>query len=159
MHRRQWIIIGLWLLVVGFVLLVPMLGNWPGAAHQAAGPAEIRRLLDAQVQAWNEGNLEGFMAGYWKSEELEFLSGSTLTHGWQATLDRYRQRYQAEGQEMGTLTFSAITIRMIDSEQARVQGRWHLALKKGPAAGSFTLTFRRFDDDWRITRDETTLDP
>ncbi len=65
-------------------------------------PAAVRALLDAQVEAWNRGDLEGFMAGYWRSPELVFCSGATVTKGWDATLERYRKRYQAEGREMGT---------------------------------------------------------
>ena len=61
----------------------------------------IRSVLDAQVVAWNKGDLEGFMAGYWKSPDLSFFSGKTKTRGWQATLDRYRKQYQADGKEMG----------------------------------------------------------
>ena len=63
--------------------------------------AEVRALLDAQVAAWNRGDLEAFMAGYWRSPELVFCSGATVTKGWDATLERYRKRYQAEGREMG----------------------------------------------------------
>ena len=69
-------------------------------------PAAVRALLDAQVEAWNRGDLEGFMAGYWRSPELVFCSGATVTKGWDATLERYRQRYQAEGREMGRCSAS-----------------------------------------------------
>src|SRR5262249_16879518 len=69
-----------------------------------------RRVLDDQVKAWNRGDLEGFMAGYWKSPELTFSSGGDQTKGWQATFDRYRKRYQTGGAEMGTLSFSGLAI-------------------------------------------------
>src|SRR5579872_4088712 len=71
-----------------------------------AGPSAeeaIRQVLDAQVTAWNRGDLEAFMAGYWASPELSFFSAGNHTQGWEATLERYRKRYQSEGQEMGRL--------------------------------------------------------
>src|SRR5437879_12391855 len=93
--------------VVTLIVLIMLAGDagagWVGG-RQRCCPVEvvvvpssedaIRAVLDAQVAAWNRGDLEGFMAGYWKSENLTFMSGGTVTHGWQATMDRYRKRYQ-----------------------------------------------------------------
>src|SRR5437879_453541 len=60
----------------------------------------IQQVLDAQQAAWNKGDLEGFMTGYWKSDDLSFYSGGDKTKGWQATLERYQKKYQGEGKEM-----------------------------------------------------------
>ncbi len=116
---------------------------------------EIRAVLDAQVASWNRRDLEGFMAGYWRSDELTFVSGDTVTHGWQATLDRYRKRYQGEGKEMGSLTFSDLEIQVFDGENAVVRGRWKLVMSQKTPGGLFTLTFRRFPEGWRIVHDQT----
>ncbi len=118
--------------------------------------ADIRAVLDAQVAAWNRGDLEGYMAGYWRSPELEFYSGATITRGWQQTLDRYRQRYQSGGREMGTLTFSELRIEPIDGKNAFVTGRWQLAMKKGDSpSGLFTVLLRKFGDGWKIVHDHS----
>src|SRR4051794_27204303 len=45
--------------------------------------AAVRAVLDSQVEAWNRGDLDGFMAGYWKDDRLTFFSGDTITRGWQ----------------------------------------------------------------------------
>ena len=58
------------------------------------------------------------MAGYWQSEDLTFFSAGTKTQGWQATLERYQKRYQAEGKEMGKLTFSELDIDVLSPESA-----------------------------------------
>lgn len=123
----------------------------------ANGPAaDIRAVLDAQVAAWNRGDLEAYMAGYWHSPELEFYSGSTITRGWQQTLDRYRKRYQSDGREMGTLTFTELHIEPLDGKTAFVTGRWQLAMKKGESPnGLFTLLLRRFDNGWKIVHDHS----
>ena len=72
---------------------------------------DIRQVLDDQAVAWNKGDLDGFMKGYWKSKDLTFLSGKDATRGWDETLERYKKRYQAEGKEMGKLTFSDVDVR------------------------------------------------
>lgn len=115
----------------------------------------IREVLDAQVSAWNKGDLEGFMAGYWKSPDLTFFSGKTEVRGWQATLDRYRKRYKAEGREMGKLAFSDLKIELLSNEYAFVRGRWQLTLKDSKPAGMFTLILKKLPEGWRIVHDHT----
>ncbi len=132
------------------------------AAAQPAGPApgdprtEIRAVLDAQVAAWNRGDLEGFMAGYWRSPELVFCSGATVTKGWDATLERYRQRYQAEGREMGRLGFDAVEVLPLGPDAAAARGAFRLQMSDGKQPhGLFTLLLRRIDGAWRIVHDHT----
>jgi beta-aspartyl-peptidase (threonine type) len=115
----------------------------------------IRAVLDAQVVAWNKGDLEGFMAGYWKSPDLTFYSGKTKLRGWQATLERYRKRYQAEGREMGKLAFSDLEIEPLGGEYALVRGSWQLTLKGENPGGLFTLAFKKLPEGWRIIHDHT----
>jgi beta-aspartyl-peptidase (threonine type) len=115
----------------------------------------IRAVLDAQVAAWNKGDLEGFMAGYWKSPELTFYSGKTKMRGWQATLDRYRKRYQADGRKMGKLAFSELEIEPLDKTYALVRGRWQLTLQGENPGGLFTLVLKKLPEGWRIVHDHT----
>ena len=86
------------------IAVVILMASGVGLAENV--DAAVRAVLQAQVEAWNHHDLAGFMAGYWNSPELTFFSGATETHGWQPTLERYRNRYQAEGRAMGTLSFS-----------------------------------------------------
>lgn len=115
----------------------------------------VKKVLDDQVAAWNKGDLEGFMAGYWNSPELSFFSGKDVTRGWQATLDRYRQRYQAEGKEMGKLAFVGLEIHVLSADHAMVRGRYQLTLKDARPEGLFTLLLRKLPEGWRITHDHT----
>lgn len=116
----------------------------------------IQDVLDAQVAAWNRGDLEEFMKGYWRSPELTFFSGKEIHAGWQATIDRYRKRYQAEGRDkMGTLSFNELKIELLGPDSAFVRGRWKLLTGKEPLGGLFTLVFRKKQDGWRIVHDHT----
>jgi beta-aspartyl-peptidase (threonine type) len=115
----------------------------------------IQQVLNEQVIAWNKGNLEGFMAGYWQSPDLSFFSGTNQTRGWQPTLDRYRKRYQSEGREMGTLSFNDLEIQTLSTDSAFVRGRWQLVLSKETVGGLFTLILQKRPEGWRIIHDHT----
>ena len=117
---------------------------------------EIRAILGNTEAAWNRGDLEAFMAGYWKSPELTFFSGGQEQHGWQATLDRYKAKYASPGHEMGKLEFSNLRTEMLGPEAAFVRGEWHLTMPDGKTPhGLFTLVFRKFADGWKIVHDHT----
>jgi beta-aspartyl-peptidase (threonine type) len=114
----------------------------------------IRAVLDAQVAAWNRGDIEGFMDGYWRSSETEFVSGDTLTKGWQTVLDRYKKGYDTR-EKMGTLKFSDLEIKVISKDAAVALGRWQLTRASDTPHGRFTLIFRRKAEGWRIVHDHT----
>jgi beta-aspartyl-peptidase (threonine type) len=126
-------------------------------ADAAAPSAEdaIKQVLNDQVAAWNKGDLEGFMQGYWKSPELTFFSGGNKTQGWQATMERYVKRYRSDGKEMGQLTFSDLEIEMLGSDSAVVRGRFALVMSKEKPSGLFTLIVKRLPEGWRIIHDHT----
>ena len=116
---------------------------------------DIRQVLDDQAIAWNKGDLIGFMKGYWKSKDLTFVSGKDATRGWDETLERYKKRYQAEGKEMGKLTFSDVDVRVLANGVALVTGKWELKLSKETVGGRYSLVLRKFDEGWRIVHDHT----
>ncbi len=115
---------------------------------------EIKKVMDAQVIAWNNGDIDGFMKGYWNSPELTFVSGTNVTKGWQPTLERYKKGYDSKV-KMGTLTFSNLEITLLGKDSAVVLGKWALQREKDNPNGLFTLTFRKFKEGWRIILDHT----
>jgi beta-aspartyl-peptidase (threonine type) len=143
-------------LTIALVLLLTVAALAQTATAADDQRNEITTVLNEQVSAWNKGDLKGYMEGYWKSPELTFFSGGTITKGWQPTLDRYRQRYQSGGREMGKLDFSALRIEMLGPRSAFARGSWHLTMSDGKAPhGRFTLVFRKFPDGWKIIHDHT----
>lgn len=114
----------------------------------------VRKVMDEQVVAWNAGNIEAFMFGYWKSEKLRFVSGDRITLGWQQTLDNYKKTYST-GALMGKLSFSDLDITVLSKDSAFVVGSWALARDKDNPKGKFTLLFRKLKEGWRIVTDHT----
>lgn len=55
--------------------------------------AEIRAVIQAQQDAWNRGNIDGFMKGYARSRSTIFVSEDTVTRDWQTVRDRYKKKY------------------------------------------------------------------
>src|SRR5262245_58497220 len=102
------------LTVAAFLCILP--------TARADDAADIRKVLDEQVAAWNKGDLVGFMKGYWNSKDLTFVSGKDVTRGWEETLERYKNRYQSEGKEMGKLAFSDLDVRVLAPGVALVTG-------------------------------------
>ena len=139
----------------GAVLLAACTASAAEPATDAA-PAAVRAVLDAQLAARNRGDLAGFMAGYWRSPALVFCSGATVTRGWEATLARYRKRYQAEGREMGRLSFDRVEVQPLGAAAAFARGAFRLQMSDGQEPhGLFTLVLRRMDGAWRIVHDHT----
>ena len=116
----------------------------------------VLAVIQQQQDAWNRHDLDGFMAGYWKSAELTFFSGAKTTSGWQPTLDHYRESYQSSGREMGKLEFSELNVQALGSDAAFVRGAFKLTMSDGKTPhGVFTLIFRRFPEGWKIVHDHS----
>jgi uncharacterized protein (TIGR02246 family) len=115
---------------------------------------EIRKVMDDQTAAWNRGDIEGFMQGYWKSDKMLFISGDNVSRGWQAALDRYKKNYDTKA-KMGVLEFSDLEITVLSNDSAVVLGSWALQREKDNPKGKFTLIFRKFKDGWRVVHDHT----
>jgi ketosteroid isomerase-like protein len=121
---------------------------------KAGTEAAIRAVLDAQVAAWNRGDVEAYMDGYDRSPKTEFVGGDSITRGWQEVLDRYKKKYDTR-EKMGVLTFSDLEIQVVSADAALVLGRWHLQRANDQPHGTFTLLFRKTKVGWRIVHDHS----
>ena len=115
---------------------------------------DIIAVMNAQSVAWNRGDIEGFMQGYWNSDKLVFVS-SRVTRGWRPTLENYKRGYPTK-EAMGTLTFSDLEVTVLSKDAAVVLGSWSLQRASDNPKGKFTLIFRKFKEGWRIVHDHTT---
>ena len=121
----------------------------------AANESAIRAVLDSQAAAWNRGDVSGYMDGYERAETITFISGDTVTRGWQTVHDRYKKAYDTP-EKMGTLAFNELEIKPLSEFYASVTGRWQLTRAGDKPHGRFALIFRRTSAGWRIVQDTTT---
>lgn len=147
---------------VGASLLLVVLASalsFPAESPTAGVEQGARAVLGAQIEAWNRGDLNGYMAGYWNSRDLVFFSNGGETRGWQPTLDRYRARYQGEGKQMGKLDFPVLDILTLGPEAAMARGRWRLKMPDGKElTGMTTVIFRKRPEGWRVVHDHSSAD-
>lgn len=114
----------------------------------------IRSILAQQQKAWSENDLEGFMSGYWQSEELTYYSGGKITKGWQTTLANYKRNYPTT-KETGTLNFEIANITKINEDAYWVMGSYFLTREVGDANGTFMIVFKRINGEWKIIGDSS----
>ena len=152
--RRSFNIVSL-----ALVALVSIQFACAGTGESEKGNAEsvaaVRAVLEAQAAAWNRGDIANYMDGYERAETTTFISGDTITRGWQTVHDRYRKSYDTR-EKMGTLAFDELEIKLLSQFYATASGRWQLTRAGDQPHGRFTLIFRRTNVGWRIVHDITT---
>ena len=126
----------------------------PKSAKSEHEIAAIRTVIEAQRDAWNRGDIEGYMDGYERSKDTVFVSGDTVNRGWQTVLERYKKSYDTR-EKMGVLTFSGLEIDLLSNDSAVVLGSWSLKRANDQPHGKFTLIFKRTKKGWRIIHDHT----
>ena len=126
----------------------------PGADRGA-----IAAVLEAQVAAWNRGDLAGYMDGYARSDALVFTSGGTIRRGWKTAFDHYQAKYATDPAAMGKLAFEILSIDAIGGDGAVVLGSWVLTNSPSDGRGVFSVMLERRPEGWRIVHDHTSLVP
>ena len=121
---------------------------------QSRAEQTIRSILDQQTAAWNRGDLEGFMKGYWQSDSLMYIGKSGVTYGYSGTLASYRRNY-GDTARMGKLRFELIQVRRLSVRYFHVVGRWSLKRSAGDVGGHYTLLFKKIRGEWVIVSDHS----
>jgi len=115
----------------------------------------IKKILSSQQECWNNGDIDGFMQGYWNSEKLVFTSlNHKPAYGWKNTLERYKNSYPTKS-SMGELRFEILNLKLISKTTATLKGKWELIRQKDHPNGLFWLDIEKFDNNWLITKDST----
>jgi len=134
-----------------FLLVLPFISNGQDR-EWTKNQKEILAVLDTQQEAWNNYDLEGFMEGYWKSEELKFYGNSGVTYGWDNTLARYKRSYP-DKEHTGTLEFVIKEISPIENNSYYVLGEFYLKRGAGDTDGIFMIILKKIKGEWKIVAD------
>src|SRR5580704_2463175 len=141
-------------LVLLFALGVRIGRQTKAAERRDADKAAITTVLNSQQGAWNRGDVDAFLVGYWHSPELTFSGSNGVSRGWDGVMARYKKNYPDQA-TMGHLDFSEIEFHFLGPDATLVLGRWHLKREKGDIGGVFSLVWQRFPDGWKIIHDHT----
>jgi uncharacterized protein (TIGR02246 family) len=121
---------------------------------QTNDETEVRNLLAKQSAAWNRGDIDAFMVGYWENDSLMFIGKSGITYGYKNTLANYKKNYP-DTTVMGKLTFTLIQVKQLSPEYFHVTGKYYLTRTIGDASGHFTLMFRKRNGKWVVISDHS----
>jgi hypothetical protein len=141
---------------LSFLLLLSVPAFAQLKLNHTAGVDErvILKILNDQTAAWNRGDIDGFMNGYWKNDSLMFIGKTGVTYGWANTLNNYKKNYP-DTIAMGKLSFTIITAKQLSIQYFHVVGRWYLRRSIGDLGGHFTLLFRKINSMWVIVADHS----
>ncbi len=125
-----------------------------GLMAQSKNEFAIRKTLGDQTAAWNRGDIETFMKGYWENDSLMFIGKSGVTYGWSNTLNNYKKGYP-DTAAMGQLIFTLLQLKKISPKYYHVTGKWYLKRSIGDVSGHYTLVFRKINGRWFIISDHS----
>ena len=121
---------------------------------QSKNETTIRNILNEQTRAWNKGDINGFMKGYWENDSLMFIGKTGITYGWTNTLNNYKKGYP-DTAAMGKLTFTLFSVKRLSKRHYHVVGKWFLKRSIGDVGGHYTLLFQKINGRWVIIADHS----
>ena len=121
---------------------------------QTADEKAILEVLKKQTAAWNRGNLDAFMVGYWQNDSLLFIGKSGITYGYQKTLENYKRGY-GDTARMGVFTSTILHMKKLAADSYFIIGKWHLKISIGYASGHYSLVLRKIKGQWVIVADHS----
>lgn len=111
-------------------------------------------ILDKQTKAWNSGDIDQFMIGYWNNDSLMYVGKGGVTYGYIPTLENYKKNY-SNRDKMGQLKFTILHTNRLSKEIIQVVGKWYLTRTIGDVGGHFTLIFKKINGQWMIISDHS----
>ncbi len=135
-----------------YLIIFSLLGH--ASFAQTKDEQAITTMLAAQVVQWNNGNVDGYMKGYWDNDSLLFIGSSGPRYGYKATLKRYKEAYP-DAAHMGVLTSVIKSMQQISPEYYFIVGTWALRRTAGDVSGSYTLLLRKIKGNWVIVCDHS----
>lgn len=136
-------------IIFSFFLLINL-----HSSAQSTDEQTIRQLLSDQTVAWNKGDLQNFMKGYWENDSLMFIGKSGVTYGWTNTLNNYKRGYP-DTAAMGKLSFDLLHVKSLSADYFQVVGKWFLKRSIGDLSGHYTLLLKKISGLWVIVADHS----
>lgn len=140
--------------LIFFCFISFLLSNDLFAQKENKDLTTVKSILQRQSEDWNRGDIERFMNGYWKSDQLKFIGSNGVIYGYEATLARYKKNYP-DKKTMGNLKFDIINAEKLSANVILLVGKFTLTREIGDASGYFSLTWKKIGKEWLIIADHT----
>ena len=114
-------------------------------------PTEVASIMQSQQDAWNRGDIDSFMIGYWESDSLLFIGKSGVNNGYHKTLSNYKKGYPNK-EAMGNLTFTNRSWTQLSDEVALLIGAWKISEDQH---GMYSLIWKKLEGKWLIIADHS----
>ena len=114
----------------------------------------VRAVMEEQEAAWNNGDFQTFMEGYWKSDSMRFVGRGGPSYGWNTLLEMYQKSFPNRD-DMGQLSFDIKQISASKPPYLWVDGNWSIDRGDSTIDGNFVLIFEEKEEEWKIIEDHT----
>ncbi len=113
---------------------------------------QVYQLILKMVDRWNNHDLEGYMNGFWKSDDLLAVVESEVHWGWTDLYNSYVRGYP-DRNKMGKLDLQRLQVRSSTPDTAVALCWWKIlpTESSAPVYATDTMQLQKFADGWRIT--------
>jgi len=114
----------------------------------------IRALFESACAAWNCGDIDGYLANYWHSDKVRWVSEGIVRYGFEAIAATCKARFDSPD-NMGRLEVANLEIQLPGESDALVFGAWTQTTRTARRHGVFTVHMKKIDGDWLIVSDHS----
>lgn len=114
----------------------------------------ILAIMDGHEKAWNRGDIQELLDGYWRDDRLRYAFNDEVHHSYANIEASFLKRYPGPA-TMGKLAFTDVEISVLSDCDALVFGRWTLERDDTQTTGLLTVHFRKIDGAWLTVSDHT----
>jgi uncharacterized protein (TIGR02246 family) len=114
----------------------------------------IRALFESSCAAWNRGDSNSYLAAYWNSDKVRWVSEGTVKYGFEAIATAFKARFNSP-EDMGHLEVADFEIQLLGEQDALVFGAWIQTTPVTRRHGVFTVHVKKIDGEWLIVSDHS----
>jgi uncharacterized protein (TIGR02246 family) len=125
-----------------------------GSIEMTEDHQRIRALFESACAAWNRGDMDGYLADYWQSDNVRWVSEGTVRYGFEAIAAAVKARFDSPD-NMGRLEVANLEIQLLGESDALVFGGWIQTTRTARRHGVFTVHVKKMDGEWLIVSDHS----
>lgn len=114
----------------------------------------IRALFESSCAAWNRGDIDGYLAAYWRSDKVRWVSEGIVRYGFETIAAACKARFDSPD-SMGGLKVANLEIQLLGESDALVFGDWAQTTRTARHHGIFTVHLKKIEGEWLIVSDHS----